>query len=279
MFKLAMIQMRVEGGRKQANISRALLRIAEAAENGAQVLILPESLNLGWTWPASKNESDETGADVLPNGATCRKLADAAKRHRVYICAGLIELSKDTIYNSAVLIDPQGEVLLLHRKLNELQIAHQNYGQGDRLGVAHTPFGTLGLMVCADGFAVDQVITRTLGYMGAQVILSPSAWAVPADHNNQKQPYGQLWRDNFGPPARDFKMWIAGVSNVGPVSAGPWTGRKCIGCSLLVGPDGKQVVQGSYGEDAEQILYHDVEPVERPTRGDGWAEYWLNSKQ
>jgi predicted amidohydrolase len=89
--------------------------------------------------------------------------------------------------------------------------------------------------------------------MGAQVLLSPSSWAVPPEHDNHKEPYGQLWLDNYRPVAREFRLWIAGVSNVGWITAGPWQGRKCIGCSLVVGPSGRVVLQGPYGPDAESI--------------------------
>src|SRR5262249_1108698 len=156
----------------------------------------------------------------------------------------LVEKQHDTIYNSAVLIDPKGEILLHHRKIYELDISHDLYALGDRLAVAATPFGRIGIMICADAFARGQVISRTLGYMGAEVILSPSSWAVPADHNNAKDPYGQLWLENYGPVARDFRVWIAGASNVGKITAGPWKGRNCIGCSLVVGPNGQQVLMG-----------------------------------
>jgi len=44
-------------------------------------------------------------------------------------------------------------------------------------------------MICADAFAKDHVLSRSLGYMGADIIISPCAWAVPADHDNLKTPY------------------------------------------------------------------------------------------
>jgi predicted amidohydrolase len=123
-------------------------------------------------------------------------------------------------------------------------------------------------MICADAFAPGHVISRTLGLMGAKLILSPCAWAVPADHDNVREPYGQLWGDSYGPVCREFKLWIAGASNVGQIASGPWAGRKCIGCSLLVGPDGQQLLMGPYGENAETILYADVilEPLSNCTR-------------
>ena len=258
MFKLAMIQMRVDGGECPANLQRARERLDEAASNGAQVAVLPEALNLGWTHPAALRE-----AEPIPEGPTCALLRELARRHRMFICAGLIERSSDEIFNSAVLISPVGELLLCHRKLNELELAHEFYAQGDRLAVTATPLATFGVMICADAFARGQVVSRTLGLMGANVILSPCAWAVPADHDHVREPYGQLWRDNYGPVARDFRLWIAGVSNVGEITGGPWAGRKCIGCSLLVGPGGHEVLQGPFGQDAESILYHEIDPEAR----------------
>jgi predicted amidohydrolase len=268
-FKLALVQMRVVGGRKEENLRHAEALTAQAAGQGAEVILLPEAMSLGWTHPSSRQQ-----ADTVPDGQTCAVLRAAARRHRCYVCAGLVERDGPRVFNAAVLIDPEGEVVLRHRKLNELEIGHDCYEQGDHLGVAHTPLGTLGLMICADGFARDQVIARVLGYMGAQVILSPCAWAVPADHDNTQEPYGGLWRGCYGPVARDFRLWIAGASNVGWITAGPWQGRKCIGCSLVVGPDGAERLQGPYGVDAELILCVDITPEERPARGCGWETRW-----
>ncbi|HUR57831.1 MAG TPA: carbon-nitrogen hydrolase family protein [Opitutaceae bacterium] len=254
MLKLALAQMRVEGGAKAANLARAETAIGQAREQGAEVVLLPETLNLGWTHGAAA-----TAADEIPAGESCTRLRTAAKANGVYVCAGLVERAGGVIFNSAVLIDPRGEVVLHHRKLNELEIAHGLYAQGDRLGVVATPFGTFGLMICADAFVPGQVVTRSLGVMGADVILSPCAWAVPADHDNDREPYGQLWLDHYSPVARDFRLWIAGCSNIGWISDGPWQGRKCIGCSLVVGPNGNPVLRGPYGVEAETILLLDME--------------------
>lgn len=270
MFKLGLIQMRVAGGRKEENVRHAVDLIQQAARSGAMVVVLPEAMTLGWTDPSANTE-----AEAIPDGFSCSALRAAARSNRVYVCSGLVERQGQTVYNAAVLIAPSGDVLLHHRKLNELEIGHEYYALGDHLAVARTPLGTFGLMICADAFARGQVLTRALGYMGAEVILSPSSWAVPAQHDNQKEPYGRLWLDNYCPVARDFRLWIAGVSNVGWITSGPWQGRKCIGCSLVVGPQGQPVLAGPYGAEAETILYADIEPVARPAQGDGWERLWM----
>jgi len=269
MFWLGLIQMRVEGGRKAENLRHAVELIGQAATDGVRVVVLPEAMPLGWT-----HSSALQLADAIPDGESCEVLRGAARQHAVYVCAGLIERAGEAIFNSAVLIGPAGELLLHHRKLNELEIGHDLYGLGDRLQVARTPLGTFGVMICADAFARGQVISRTLGLMGADIILSPSAWAVPADHDNAREPYGQLWLDSYCPVARDFRMWIVGVSNVGWITDGPWAGRKCVGCSLVVDAAGRPVLRGPYGHDAEAVLCAEVRLVPRPAQGTGWEKCW-----
>jgi predicted amidohydrolase len=268
-FKLALLQMLVEGGAKAANLQRAGTLIKQAAGQGAQVVLLPETMDLGWTHPSARDH-----AEGIPDGTSCLALRQAAKENKVYVCAGLVERDGERVYNAAVLIDPRGEILAVYRKLNELGIGHGCYAQGDRLAVVPTPLGTFGVMICSDGYARDNVITQSLGYMGADVILSPCAWAVPSTHDNQAVPFGEVWRRAYKPRAREFQMWIAAVSNVGWITDGPWKGRKCVGCSMVVNPEGREVLMGPYGVDAETILYVDVKPADRPARGCRWRVHW-----
>jgi predicted amidohydrolase len=258
-FTLAMIQMAVTPGDKTANLARARAWVHQAAEAGAQLAVLPEALTLGWTHPSAKTRADE-----IPGGESGQFFCNLAREVRMFLCPGFVERAADKVYNSALLISPDGEILLHHRKINELDIGHDCYAPGDRLGVADTRLGRLGVMICADGFAAGHAISRTLGMMGADLILSPCAWAVPADFDSTKTPYGALWRASYGPVAKEFGLWIAGVSNVGPITAGPWAGRQCIGCSLLVGPDGEPRLTGPYGQDEEALLLHEIPLASRP---------------
>lgn len=267
LFRLALVQMYVEPGALQKNLEHANDLISEAAMAGADVVLLPEVMDLGWTHPSARQL-----ADSVPGGVACSSLCKAAVDNNVYLCAGIVERDGDHIYNSAVIIDNKGKVLIKHRKLNELDIAHDVYDQGDRLNVCQTPWGTFGLLICADANANDHVLTRSLCYMGADLILSPSSWAVPPEHDNLKDPYGDTWRKAYMPVAREFGVWIASASNVGPVTEGPWKNWNCIGCSLVVAPDGVELLMGPYGKTAEKILYCNINPIPRPTRGTGWSK-------
>ena len=247
--RLVLAQIRVDPGEVAANLDRAESAIGTAAAGGAEVVLLPEALDVGWAHPDAP-----LLALPVPGGTTCARLAAAASRHRVWVAAGLTERCGPSTHNAAVLISPRDGVVGLHRKIHELDHARAVYATGDRLGVVETPFGRVGLMICADAFAPGEVVSRTLGRMGAELILSPCAWAVPAATDPVREPYGGLWRGCYGPVAREHRLTIAGCSNVGPVTAGAWAGRQCIGNSLVVGPDGEVLAVGPYGADAEALL-------------------------
>lgn len=264
-FRLALAQMRVVGGEAAQNLARAEAFIGEAADHGADIVLLPETMDLGWTHPSAR-----ALAEAVPSGRACSRLQAAALRHGIYVCAGLTERSGDAVYNAAVVINREGAVCALHRKIHELDIGHDCYDPGDRLGVIQTEFGRLGVMICADALADQQVIPRTLCAMGADVILSPCAWAVPPDYDPVLNPYGDLWRRAYQPVAERHAVWIAGVSNVGPIAGGPWGGHRCIGSSLLIDPHGKERVTGPYGVTAEALLYADLASEDRPGRATAW---------
>ncbi len=246
-------QMLVEAGKVEGNLARAGRMIQEAAARDCKIIILPECLDIGWTHPQAKQL-----AEPVP-GATSDRLAAAAKETGIYVVAGITEKAGEKIYNTALLISPAGEILLKHRKINVLDIAQDVYAIGDRLGVADTEIGRIGIDICADNFPTSLVFGHSLARMGADMILSPSAWAVVAEHDNEKEPYGAEWVESYTTLGRLYDITIVGVSNVGAITAGPWQGRRCIGCSLAVGPGGKILAKGDYGAGAEQLIVIEIQ--------------------
>src|SRR6476659_1247168 len=100
-FRMALCQMYVKPGDMPANLRRARGLIEQAAAGGAQVVVLPEAMDCGWTHPSAR-----TLASPIPRGDTFKTLAEAATKHRVYVCSGLIERDSELLFNAAVLIGP-----------------------------------------------------------------------------------------------------------------------------------------------------------------------------
>jgi predicted amidohydrolase len=181
-LRVALAQILVEPGEVEQNLTRAIDAVARGASKGAKVVVLPECLDTGWGHPSCRS------AEPIPGGRPFTALADAARQARVHVCAGISERSVEGVFNSAVLIGPGGELLARHRKLNELDIAHDVYEQGSSLAVTKTELGAIGVMICADATAQHNALARALGYMGADIILSPSAWAVPPRSRQHANP-------------------------------------------------------------------------------------------
>lgn len=259
--RIGLAQIRVEPGSPESNLARACAAIESAARQDCQVVVLPEALDAGWT------HADAAAiASPIPEGAACQTLAAAARKARIHVAAGLTERASERVFNAAVLLDPDGRVRLHHRKIHELRIGHDTYALGDRLGVVDLPFARVGLMICADGFAPGEAISRALALMGAELILSPCAWAVPPGHDPSREPYGALWEDCHGRVAREHHVAIVATSCVGPIHSGPWAGHRCIGCSLITATDGSTLARAPYG--AEALVICDVPlPTNRPRVG------------
>lgn len=251
-MRIGMAQILVEGGQLERNLFRAERFITQAGKEECEVVVLPECLDLGWTFPRAREL-----AAPIPGPVTDR-LCHIAHSTSIYVVAGITEKEGDRIYNSAVLLSPRGEILLKHRKINILDIAQGLYTKGDRLGVASTTLGCIGINICADNFAETLFLGQSLCSMGADLILSPCAWAVPAEHDNDREPYGQLWTSSYRTLAQQYGITIVGVSCVGWIEAGPWKGRKNIGCSLAMGRDGSILTKGPYGAEAELLLTVEV---------------------
>ncbi|RLI04753.1 carbon-nitrogen hydrolase family protein [Candidatus Bathyarchaeota archaeon] len=260
-------QMLIEGGKVEENLNRAEEMIRKAAANDCQVIVLPECLDAGWTHPSAREIAEE-----IP-GETSDRLCEAARDNNVMVIAGLTERDGEKIYNSAVLIDENGRILLKHRKINVLKIAQDLYSIGNMLSVAETNLGTIGVNICADNFISSLAIGHVLARMGAHFIFSPSAWAVKADHDNSKDPYGETWLRAYRSLCRLYEISIVGVSNVGWITDGPWKGRKVIGCSLAVDPKGEVLAKGPYGSDAEALIIVNLQAQPREIKGTDYAAY------
>jgi predicted amidohydrolase len=269
-MKLGMAQIRVDGGNPAHNLQRAIEAIELLKSRGAEWILLPECMDLGWS-----DSSAAQYAQPIPGGAYYEALRMAARKQHVFVTAGLTRSRGGKVYNSACIIDPSGNLVTIHDKIYELDIVHHLYAPGRNLSVSQTSHGLAGLMICADAFAGGLCLSQSIAYMGADFILSPSSWAVPPDHDNERAPYGGLWKESYGPVAARFGLWIAAVSNVGSLSSGPWAGHNCIGCSMIIRPDGTTLFQAPYGSHAESLTVHSLPVIARNKRGTQWDETGL----
>ena len=255
-IRIGMIQMKVIFHEPAQNLARARTLCRQAASDGAEICILPECMDLGWGTPHAA-----ALADPIP-GRTSDALCQIARECGIWLVSGITEQDGDRVYNAALLISDEGRIMHKHRKINLLTGVEDVYAVGDRLGVTETPFGTIGISICADNAIQSTCLGDSLARMGAQMILSPCAWAVKPDRNISIEPYGNEWHAPYGKLSSAYGIPVVGVSNVGDVSEGTWKGWHAIGHSIAYAAYGSCQVILPYGKDAETV--HILETVIQP---------------
>ncbi|WP_211223323.1 carbon-nitrogen hydrolase family protein [Hymenobacter norwichensis] len=260
-LRVGMGQLLVEGGEPERNMVRAAQMIAEAAGRGCNVVLLPETLDFAWTHPSALTE-----AQPIP-GIYSDQLCQEAIRHQIYICAGLTERGADgRVYNAALLINPQGEIITKYHKINLLTVEQPYYAVGQTLNVVDTPLGKIGVNICADNFIDGLSIGHTLARMGAEFILSPSSWTVDYSITEEHDPYREKWVKPYSILARLYNVAVVGTTSVGYIVGGPYEGKKSIGCSLAVDASGIRA-QGKFNEFAGDLVVVDIPRPNRVEKG------------
>lgn len=153
---------------------RTFLRAADAAaEKRADLLITPECWLDGYASP-DEDSTPQRIRGIAQDAATSRYLrgvAEKAREHRQYICFGFTSLEDDKAYNAAGLWDRTGNCIGVYHKTH-LQSHDLQYAGGDSLPVWKSPWGPLGIMICADRRWPETA--RTLRLKGARLILNPT---------------------------------------------------------------------------------------------------------
>jgi predicted amidohydrolase len=165
--KLASIHFRPTGKTASARRESCKPLIEEAARQGADLVVLGETI----TYVGGGLEPIDV-AEPIP-GPSTDYFGALAKKHNLYIVAGLYETFGHLIYNVAVLIGPDGNVIGSYRKVTlPTGEAEKGVSPGKDYPIFNTRFGKVGMMVCYDGFFPE--VARELTTRGAEVI----AWPV-----------------------------------------------------------------------------------------------------
>ena len=156
--------------RASDRVDECLALIDRAAEEGADIAVTIESVNAITALGDTRYDYTEL-FDGL-DGADVRKFSEAAKKHRMYIVAGLLLTIDGATYNCAVLFSKDGEVIGVHKKVHLPAGEELHVKAGDRFEVFPTEYGNIGMLVCWDMQYPEAA--RELALMGADLICCPT---------------------------------------------------------------------------------------------------------
>jgi predicted amidohydrolase len=223
---IAMCQIVIIDGDRSGNFVRIENAIAEAKSKGAELICFPEAAMLGWL-----NSDAHTRACTIP-GPDSEQLCELAKKYGVYLCIGVEEFEIGRLFNSVLLIDDRGQILLKYRQVNVPQkLMPHPYMSGSESDIVtvNTKFGRIGLLICADTHRED--ILDRLAAMKPNLLLVPYGYA----EDEQKWPaHGEEFHKVVAEAAKRTGAAVIGTNPVGRISKGPWAGRVYGGQSIAV---------------------------------------------
>lgn len=232
--RVAMAQIYCIDGDREGNLRRIENAVEEASAKGAEIVCLPETCLYGWV-----NAKAHELAHPIP-GKDTDALSEIARKNRVFLSVGLSEKEGDQLFDTVVLIDDEGELILKHRKMNVLtHLMSPPYTRGDSVEIVETKFGRVGMLICADTFH-DETVQRMAGEQ-PDLLLVPYGWAANAGDWPQ---HGTSLRDTIARAAKTIGCPIVGTNVVGSISGGPWQGMIYGGQSYTIASDGKVLWQG-----------------------------------
>ena len=244
-MRIAVCQIRTELD-KAVTMEKAEKMVKEAADNGADIVVLPEMFNCPYDKkyfkPFAKAE----------NGESVAAMSAWAKEKGIILVGGSIpEPAGEKLYNTCFVFDENGEIIAKHRKAHLFDVdieggirfkESNNFTPGNEITVFDTKFGKMGVMVCFDIRFPE--LSRAMANRGAQVIFCPAQFNMTTGPKH--------WELSVRARAMDNELFFVGAS------AARYEGfnYECWGHSTVVSPFGMVLASC---DEKEQILYCDID--------------------
>lgn len=257
--QVALIQAKGDS-RKDVNVERALSRIADAAQAGANIVCLQE-LFAGQYPCQSEDHARFDEAEPIP-GPTSEALAAAAGRHGVVIVSSLFERRAPGLYhNTAVVFDANGSTAGTYRKMHipddPLYYEKFYFTPGD-LGFRafDTRFGRIGVCVCWDQWYPEAA--RLTALAGAQVLFYPTAIGWLPD---EKEVYGTSQHSAWETMMRSHAI-ANGVFVAAPNRVGREGSLEFWGASFVADPNGNVLARASHDREETLLVECDLDRID-----------------
>jgi nitrilase len=274
MTRIAVVQLPPVLLDRAATLERAIDALARAAGEGAELVVFPEAYVPGypqWIWRASPGDFALASAiheRLLANAVDLRgddlaPLRQAARVHGVTVVCGIHErdgeFGRATLYNTVVIIGPDGAILNRHRKLVPTNAERMVWGMGDATGlrVVETPAGRLGALICWENYM--PLARYALYAQGIEIYLAPT-WEE-----------GDAWVASMRHIACEARAWVVSGAACFQVRDIPadFPGRAALyqdedewlisGDAVVIDPTGEIIMGPAHRERG--IVYADCDPA------------------
>jgi N-carbamoylputrescine amidase len=247
----------------EENLQKAIGRIREAAEKGAQIVCLQELFRSLYFCDVEDYDNFKL-AEAIP-GPSTDVLSQLAKELGVVIIASLFEKRTEGLYhNTTAVLDADGTYLGKYRKMHipdDPAYYEKFYFTPGDLGykVFKTKFATIGVLICWDQWYPEGA--RITALMGAEILFYPTAigWATSQDEETNSEQF-HAWQTIQRSHAVANGVHVVSVNRVGFEQNGA---MKFWGGSFIANPFGRILYQGSHDSEEVHVETIDLKKTDR----------------
>ena len=247
-MRLSLIQMNSKVGDIEHNVDHAGDLIDQAAQNNPDLIVLPEFWSTGY-FPLSIDYSLYDLA-ANENGLAMTRVKEKAIEHDINIVSTIYERAGPGVfYNSAMIVNPQGDIILKYRKVHvpaRRGLEKLFYRRGSKYPVAEVNGWRMGIVLCYDSLFPEP--TRIMALKGAELIVIPFG-ASTTEHS--------IWDQLMVARAFENGCYVAPCNAIGNHSMPDGSPFNLGGKSLIANPYGAIIAQG--GTDDEEIVTGDLD--------------------
>ncbi|MBV6392543.1 MAG: Deaminated glutathione amidase [Anaerolineales bacterium] len=245
-FIAACVQIAVTPNDIAANMQKGVAWLEKAVkEHDAELVVFPETITTGFV----TNLGAEELWDLLDDapGKITSEIQKAARSLGAHVVWPTYRRGpqRGVIYNSSILIGPDGEIIGTYDKTHLFPLENVSCGGwvtvGNRADVYRTALGNIGMIICYDGDFPE--LSRILAVKGAEIITRPSALLRSFD----------IWNLTTSARAYDNHVYMVAANSVGPDAGGGFY----FGHSMIVNPIAWRLAQA---RGTEEIVAAKLDP-------------------
>ncbi len=227
-IKISLAQFTFKLGEVDKNLSIAIEAIKKAAAIGSDLILLPELWASGYDLKNWRKYASPIDQGIFSS------MKSLAQKNKIAIGGSLLELGQDKAFNTFLLTGKNGDTLGIYRKIHRFRLLEEEkwLNAGDRLVLAATPWGDIGLAICYDLRFPEMF--RPYAVAGSRLVLIVAEWPERRISH---------WSKLLQARAIENQIFIAGVNKVGE-SLGVQLG----GRSAIIDPWGVPIIEGDKQE-------------------------------
>jgi len=219
-FKVGVVQFDIKKGKTQTNLETTFNHLTVLSQMNVSLAVFPELFT-------SSFDNDNLHEHSSKFDSIIEVLSEFALTNKIAIVGTLPEFANDSIYNTMVFIDTDGNLKAKYKKIHLFKLTgeHYYYTAGNQTIVVNSNLGKIGLMTCYDLRFPE--VARSLFMKGANTIVVSAQWPTPRKSH---------WEKLFFARAIENQLYMVGSNRTGTEDDLDFPGM-----SMIVDPMGERI--------------------------------------